>query len=94
MVKPGHIAALLLAGCLAGCGSYAMIEPDTGAGFTSSGKQPQWTNGAAAETTGAISSPTDKADGVALNSLFARAAAGKLDDPKAPAAKPVAVADA
>jgi len=94
MVKPGHIAALLLAACLVGCGSYAMIEPDTGAGFTSSGKQPQWTNGAAAETTGAILAPTDKADGVALNSLFARAAAGKLDDPKAPAAKPVAVADA
>lgn len=99
MVKAGHSAVLLLAVWLGGCGSYAMIGPDAGGSFVSSAKQPAWTKGAgqasgadAADTTGAISAQSDKTDNAALNSLFARASEGKLNDP--PTAKPTAVADA
>jgi fermentation-respiration switch protein FrsA (DUF1100 family) len=89
------VAASLLAVGLAGCGGYSMFDP--GASFTSSGKQAQWKQGVEpasatdADTTGSAS------DTVALTSLFARAANGKLsNDPAAPptAAKPVAAADA
>jgi hypothetical protein len=92
MVKPSHIVVLLLAACLAGCGSYAMLAPDTTAAFISPGKQTFASDSAAPEKTGSISTPADKSDTAALNSLFARAAEGKLNDP--PAAKPVTLADA
>ncbi len=70
-----------------------MVDP--GASFTASGKQAEWSNGAgstaAADTpdpqTTSTSAPTEKTDPAALGSLFARAAAGKLGDPPAPAAK-------
>ena len=94
MVKPNHIVVLLLAACLAGCGSYAMFAPETTAAFTSPGKQTSASDSTAPETTGSIAAPAEKSDTAALNSLFARAAAGKLDDPPPSAAKPVALADA
>jgi pimeloyl-ACP methyl ester carboxylesterase len=96
MVQSRHIVALLLAASLAGCGGYAMFEPD--ASFnSSSGKQAEWmrTSGGQSSasdasdsaSTGATPSQTGNADTAALNSLFARAAAGKLTDtPSSPAA--------
>jgi hypothetical protein len=104
MVQSRHIVALLLAASLAGCGGYAMFEPD--ASFnSSSGKQAEWmkTSGGQSSaqdasdpastgaTTGATSAQTGNPDATALNSLFARAAQGKLDDnladpPSSPAA--------
>jgi LysM repeat protein len=90
MVQVGlrHIAVSLVAACLTGCGNYAVLDPETTASFTSSGKQAG--QGAAdPETTGSTSAPSDTA---ALSSLFARAAAGKLNDdpaPPTPATKPL-----
>ncbi len=112
MMQPRHIVVLLLAAGLAGCGGYAMVDPS--ASFTTPSKQTEWIKGAgptsAADTsdpqsTGSISAatastpaPTEKTDTATLNSLFARAAAGKLGDPPVPVAKSdansVAVADA
>jgi hypothetical protein len=105
MVQSRHIVALLLAASLAGCGGYAMFEPD--ASFnSSSGKQAEWmkTSGGQSSapdasdpaTTGATPASTDKSDATALNSLFARAASGKLNDPAAPVITPAMnkVADA
>lgn len=78
-----RIAILLLAACLGGCSSYAILDQETTASVT------------------APAASSDKTDNVALGSLFARAAQGKLnDDPAAsvpaakPAEKPVTVADA
>jgi len=96
MVQSRHLVVLLLAVLLAGCGGYAMLDP--GAPFNSSGKQAEWMN----ETGGQSSAPdpsgpattgstaqTDKSDAATLNSLFARAAQGKLDGkPNDPAAAP------
>jgi fermentation-respiration switch protein FrsA (DUF1100 family) len=94
-----HIAVLLIAACLTGCGGYTMFDPDTTA-FTSSGKQATFTK-TAAETSATDPDATGSTgDTTALNSLFARAARGNLNDAKltgdsaAPAAKPLAVADA
>jgi hypothetical protein len=111
MVQSRHIVALLLAASLAGCGGYAMFEPD--ASFnSSSGKQAEWmkTSGGQSSpqdssdpaSTGAAPTQTGNSDAVALNSLFARAAQGKLDDkladpsPAAPVITPAmnTVADA
>jgi hypothetical protein len=114
MVQPKHIAVLLLAACLTGCGGYSMFESDTTTSFTSSGKQAEWMKGAGRssapdaatpETAGSTSASSpalsDKTDTAALSSLFARAAAGKLNAgpaSPAPAAKSVtnsvAIADA
>jgi pimeloyl-ACP methyl ester carboxylesterase len=91
---PRHVVVLLLAGWLSGCGSYAIYAPDTTAAFTSPGKQTSASGSPVAETTGSIAAPTDKSETTALNSLFARAAAGRLDDPSPSAVKPVALADA
>jgi hypothetical protein len=98
MVQSRHIVALLLAASLAGCGGYAMFEPD--ASFnSSSGKQAEWMKISGGQssapdasdpaTTGATPASTDKSDATALNSLFARAASGKLNDPAASPAAPV-----
>jgi hypothetical protein len=110
MVQSRHIVVLLLAASLAGCGGYAMFEPD--ASFnSSSGKQAEWmkTSGGGQSSasdasdpasTGATPAQTGNSDAAALNSLFARAASGKLNDPSpaAPALTPamntVVVADA
>jgi len=90
MLRPTHIAILLIAACLTGCGGYAMLDPQTTASFTT----PK-------TTTAAPAASSDKTDTVALNSLFARASAGKLNDAPAsppspaepmPAVKPIAVA--
>jgi fermentation-respiration switch protein FrsA (DUF1100 family) len=107
-----QIGVLLLAASLTGCGGYGMFDPTSS--FTSSGyasgKSPEWKNASAnssgdtdSESTG--SAPTaaapDKNENEALNSLFSRAAQGKLNASQpAPApvpssvAKPVVVADA
>lgn len=99
MVKQSHSVVLLLAACLAGCGSYPVFEPDSTIAFAAAAQQAAWTKDVgrapgsdSAETTGAISAQTDKADGAALNSLFARAS--KPDATPAEAAKPVANAAA
>jgi pimeloyl-ACP methyl ester carboxylesterase len=105
-----QIGVLLLAASLTGCGGYGMFDPTSS--FTSSGyasgKSPEWKNASAnssgdtdSESTG--SAPTaaapDKNENEALNSLFSRAAQGKLNASQpAPVpssvAKPVVVADA
>src|SRR5271163_4839645 len=74
MVRPTHIAVLLIAACLAGCGGYNMFDPESTASF--SGSQP----GQASPITS-----SDRANTAALTSLFNRAAEGKPDaDPAAP----------
>jgi len=105
MVQARHIAVLLIAACLAGCGSYSLFDPEAAASFGSSGKQAEWTNppgqASAADTTASVqpAAAPDKSDSVALNSLFVRTAEGKLNDPAdpvppaaVPAVKPVAFA--
>jgi hypothetical protein len=103
MVQPTRIAVFLIAACLSGCGGYGMFDPDAMSSYTSSGKQAGWQKNAdqvssAADSETTSSAATDKTNATALNSLFARAAAGRLsDDPAAPvvpAAKPVALTDA
>jgi hypothetical protein len=98
-----HFAVLLLtaslvAVCLAGCGGYTMFDPE--ASFTAPGKQDASGKNVNSAVTGPETTGSTNVT-VALNSLFARAAEGKLsDDPAPPAAapaaanKPVAVADA
>lgn len=81
MVEARHVVVLLLAGWLSGCGSYALLAPDSIASYTSANKPPAAAQPAAPVTTGSVATPQDKPDTAALNSLFARAAAGKLDDP-------------
>jgi len=94
MIRQSHSVVLLIAACLAGCGSYPVFEPDASVAFASVVQQAAWTKDAApapgAETTGAISAQTDRADGAARNSLFARAATGKPDAPPTQTPKPVA----
>jgi LysM domain len=114
MVRTKQIGILLVAASLAGCSGYTMFDPSSS--FTSSGyasgKSPEWKSanssaGTDSESTG--STPTsstvasDKNETDAINSLFARAAQGKLNAPQpapplaaaaSPVAKPVVVADA
>jgi fermentation-respiration switch protein FrsA (DUF1100 family) len=87
MVRPTHIAVLLIAACLAGCGSYSLFDPETSASFGASGKQADWTKTAAPPAAGdtTAAATTDKNDAAALNSLFARASDGKLNEPASPA---------
>ncbi len=97
MVWGRQIAVLLLAACLTGCGGYAMFDPESTASFTSSGKSfGQSANG---EPTLQNASTSDKTDTSTLNSLFARASQGKLNEAPSPPqpvspAKPAVVADA
>ncbi|MFZ3336439.1 MAG: hypothetical protein WA199_10865, partial [Xanthobacteraceae bacterium] len=104
MVQPRHCFVLLLAACLAGCGSYAMVDPS--AAFTSPAKQADWmkSGGQApvAQTadyeTADTASVSNRADTSTQSSLFTQAAETKLAAAPAlavaPAAKPIAVADA
>ncbi len=108
-MRPVHLAMLLLATGLSGCGSYGYFDNDATASFGSSGRQPDWlrnvgqSSSADADTSASTSS--SKADSAGLNSLFARAADAKpKPDPAplaaapapapAPAVKPVAFASA
>jgi hypothetical protein len=109
MGQSRHIAALLLASLvgtsLAGCGGYAMFDPET-AGYAPSSKQAAWWKGSgtkpASDDTGSQASATagtDHTDTAALNSLFARASEGKISPSAGAATEPaptksVAVADA
>ena len=99
-----HIAVLLIAACLAGCGGYPMFDSESTA-FTSSGKQAAFTKTSVETPATDPDSTGSTGDTTALNSLFARAAQGNLNnaklngDPAAPAAsapavKPIALADA
>jgi hypothetical protein len=74
-----------------------MFDPETTASFTSSANssgKADWLKNP--EPAGASEATADKTNSTALNSLFARAAANKLDDGSAPAptAKPVTLASA
>ena len=83
MVRRAHIAVLLLAVCLGGCGGYTMFDPESTGGLSYSGAAGNAQN--PRPTTGS----TDRRDAAALNTLFASAA----DDRAAlPVAKPVALA--
>src|SRR3984893_9100298 len=75
MLRPTHIAILLIAACLTGCSGYAMLERETPPPSPAPKPPPA-----------APAASSDKTDTVALNSLFARAAAGRLND--APASPP------
>jgi len=92
-----HIAVLLLAslaGSLAGCSGYAMLDPDTSS-YAPSSKQATWWKGSAAKSasddTGSDTSATagtDHTDTAALNSLFARASEGKISPASVAATEP------
>jgi hypothetical protein len=102
MVQPKHIAVLLIAVCLGGCG-YAMLDSDSSTSFAPSGKQATWikssgqNSAADPDTTASTDAPAGNADSAGMNSLFARAAKDKLNAaptvPPAPAATPVAKVD-
>jgi len=91
MVRRAHIAGLLLAVCLSGCGGYTMFDPESTGGLSYSGAA------ATAQNPRPTTGSTDKRDTATLNALFASAAQPRLDgqsDDRAalPAAKPVALA--
>jgi fermentation-respiration switch protein FrsA (DUF1100 family) len=115
MVHSKQIGVLLLAASLTGCGGSTMFAPEGTSSFSSSGfassKSPEWRNASAnssndtaSESTGstatAQSAGSDNNETESLNSLFARAAQGKLNAPQpaplapSPVATPVVVADA
>ena len=81
-----HVAVLLLAAGLAGCGGYAAFDPESTSSVSFSG------GSSAAPSAGAAGS-SDRRDAATLNTLFAGAAEGSADDRAAPAA-PVVVASA
>jgi hypothetical protein len=82
MVHPAHIAVLLIAACLAGCGGYALLDPE-----------PMGTGSTPGTSQSTPSAAADRANAAALNSLFARAAEPKPADP-APAPPAIALAPA
>jgi hypothetical protein len=102
MVQPKHIAVLLIAVCLGGCG-YAMLDSNSSTSFAPSGKQATWmkssgqSSAADPETTASTDAPTGNADSAGMNSLFARASKDKLNAeppvPPAPVDAPLAKVD-
>src|SRR5271154_4165467 len=100
MVRLEHIAAVLIAASLSGCG-FAMFEPGTSSFNSTNGSSgnPEWTRSAAVDApTPPASVPDTPANRpVATNSLFTRAveappAAVQPSEPTA-AVKPVTVAE-
>jgi hypothetical protein len=99
MVQPKHIAVLLIAVCLGGCG-YAVFDSDSSASFAPSSKQAAWmknsgqSSAADPESTASTDAPASKADSAGMNSLFARASEDRLNAtppvPPAPVAAPPA----
>jgi hypothetical protein len=89
MVQARHIAAILVAACLSGCG-YAMLDTDTTASFNSS------SNSSSRPVPDPSLAPIAEgpATRVTANtgSLFARASAEASQPQQAPAAKPITVA--
>src|SRR5271170_4637239 len=107
MVRLEHIAAVLIAASLSGCG-FAMFEPGTSSFNSTNGSSgnPEWTRSAAEAPTPPASVPgTPTNRPVATNSLFTRAveappAAAQSSEPAAvqpseptAAVKPVTVAE-
>jgi hypothetical protein len=85
MVRRAHIAVLLLAVCLGGCGAYTMFDPESTGGLSYSGAS------ATAQSPRPATGSADKRDAATLNAVFA--SAGQSDDRAArPAAKPVVLA--
>lgn len=97
MVQSRQVAILLLAASLAGCGGYAMVDPE--ASFGGSGKQAAWMQSSGGQSsapaqsgpaaTGSTAMQADQSDSATLNSLFARAATGNLYDPAPTPGAPV-----
>jgi LysM domain len=97
MVQPRHLAVLLLAACLAGCGGYAMFDPESTGSFTASGRHADWMKGdsqaAAADATnpqanGSNPAGSNQTESVASASLFTRASQAQRNDPQMAADKP------
>ncbi len=94
-MRPVHLAVLLLAAALSGCGGYALFDPDTTASFGSSGSSPAWLKNtgqssatdADASNSALRSGPSKKSDSTALNSLFVRAAQSKPNSDSVPPAQ-------
>jgi len=86
IVQVRRLAILLLAGCLTGCGSYAMLDPETTASLNSPAASSDKSDSAALSSLFARATrdkPDDKQNGAAAGSAVAN-----------PADKPVVVADA
>jgi fermentation-respiration switch protein FrsA (DUF1100 family) len=84
MVRQTHVAILLLAACLGGCGGYATFDPgSTGAvSFGASGPA----------QTATSSAPPNKSDAAALKPVFASTAQGSEGGAQQPSLKPIALA--
>ena len=82
-----HIAVLLLAACLGGCGGYAAFDPESTSAVSFSG------GSSAAPNSGSAAGSSERKEAATLNTLFAGAAQGESDD-RAAIAPPVAVASA
>jgi hypothetical protein len=95
----GLFIALGVAGCLAGCGGYSMLDQYTSAALAPSGK-PAWAKNSGQTSAPADSDTTasaaarsngssDTSDSAAMTSLFARASTEKpASSPSAPDVKP------
>jgi fermentation-respiration switch protein FrsA (DUF1100 family) len=118
IVPSKQLCVLLLAACLTGCGGYTMFDSSFTSAGLGSGKSAEWqgaqrntSTGDDPDSTGSSSAAQSSAsagknDPDALNSLFARAAQSKANEPKlsqtsapvapaeGPVAKPIALADA
>jgi hypothetical protein len=92
MLRSKHIAVMMLAVGLSGCGGYAMYETGATASFNGSGGSPEWRNTAAAPEpaapdasasqapqTTATTDPSASRAKTANTSLFARASEAKVE---------------
>src|SRR6516165_4889483 len=69
-----HIAVLLLAACLGGCGGYAAFDPESTSAVSFSG------GSSAAPNSGSAAGSSERKEAATLNTLFAGAAQGESDD--------------
>jgi len=82
-----HIAVLLLAACLGGCGGYAAYDPESTSAVSFSG------GSSSGPGSGSAVGSSDRREAATLNALFAGAAEGEADG-RAATTPPVAVATA
>jgi thioesterase domain-containing protein len=82
-----HVAVLLLAACLGGCGGYTAFDPESTSTASFSGGP------SAASSSGSAAGASDRRDAATLNALFAGAADGASDHREA-TTTPVTVASA